>query len=104
MDTEETFFPDSVRRTEARIGVLRVLIYRHARTHNLLPERLEPLVEPLRGEGVTLIDTWGRLMAYSRTGDGYEIRSAGRDGLMKTGDDIVGTGDGRSMPVYDLSD
>ena len=104
VDTEDTLFPELVRRTEARIGVLRVLIYRHVRSHNLLPERLEPLVEPLKGEGVTLMDAWGRRMAYSRTEAGYEIRSAGKDGLMKSDDDIVGTGDGRNMPQYDLFD
>lgn len=104
VDTEETFYPDSVRRTEARIGVLRVLIYRHVRTHDVLPERLESLAETNQREGVTLRDAWGRPMVYSRTGEWYEIRSAGKDGVMQTGDDIVGTGTGRSMPQYNLSD
>lgn len=33
-------------------------------------------------------DEWGRVFRYQRKGKGFEIRSAGRDGIFETADDI----------------
>jgi hypothetical protein len=33
-------------------------------------------------------DEWGRAFRYQRKGRGFEIRSAGRDGIFNTADDI----------------
>jgi general secretion pathway protein G len=44
----------------------------------------------LQGGSAALADSWGNVFAYSYKGSGlFEVRSAGPDGQMNTGDDLL---------------
>ena len=89
---EETLFPDALQRTQHRLAILRDLIYRHSRVTGMLPDRLEPIVQPYKQEGATLLDAWNRPVVYTRRDKEYELRSAGKDGVLNSDDDIVQSG------------
>lgn len=89
---EETLFPDSIQRTQHRFAILRDLIYRHSRVTGMLPDHLEPIVQPFKKEGATLLDAWNRPVVYTRRDKEYELRSAGMDGVLNTDDDLVQSG------------
>ena len=53
------------------------------------PDRLQALIDPMDPiEKRQILDSWGRLYIYRRTGSSFELSSAGKDGIPQTEDDI----------------
>jgi hypothetical protein len=88
-DTEMDVFPDPRERTQLRIENFYRFIREYRRDHGKLPERLEESLPPRGSLVVDRVDAWDHEFRYARRGEGYEIRSAGPDGIFGTDDDIV---------------
>jgi hypothetical protein len=87
---------DTVRVAIARLAGLVRTTDQVGRSEGVLPQTL---ADPHAAPGYSGRDPWGRPLRYSAAGRAFEIRSAGPDGMMDTGDDIVAIGRlGRSIP------
>lgn len=85
---------DSVLATALRLVGHVSLIDSVGRVRGTLPQRLEEAVPP-----GWLRDVFGNPLEYSTAGPEFTVRSAGRDGMQATADDILVTGRlGRSVP------
>lgn len=87
---------DSLSMAHARLSALVRTVDRVGRKTATLPATLDAIrSEP----GVVLVDPWGRSFVYSVSERDFAIRSAGRDGIVETEDDVEATGHlGRAMP------
>jgi hypothetical protein len=66
------------------------------RTSGSLPPALPPV---LGGPEASGTDPWGRRVRYTPQGLGFELRSAGPDGVLENEDDVVAVGRvGRNLP------
>jgi Type II secretion system (T2SS), protein G len=77
---------------DARAGALAAqlveALHLYRATYGTYPSTLDKLRTEWRG--LDLVDPWGRAFEYSVHVDGsVGVRSAGRDGMMKTADDIT---------------
>lgn len=89
-DTEEMLIPNPIERTENRLYIVRTYLIRCFRRTNRLPEHFTECLPPRQSISHPLDkDSWGKGIVYSRTGDRFELRSAGPDGRLRTSDDLV---------------
>ena len=86
---------DDMREAEFQLWTIESAVDMHWLRHKQLPEDLEALTKPHEGAPAPLLDAvpldpWGNAYRY-RVIDrrSFELRSAGRDGVMETPDDIV---------------
>jgi hypothetical protein len=73
-----------------------VTLYHHRR--GSLPAHLDDLVDAGFTPYLGKLDEWGESIAYVRSDGDFELRSAGQDRQLNTGDDIVVRGFDRTLP------
>lgn len=89
--------PSSIPAAVAQLGELVHLIDHYARPRGRLPSSLGPVIEGFSASSDR--DPWGRPLRYRADEARFELRSAGADGRLDTGDDIVALGRlGRNLP------
>jgi hypothetical protein len=82
-------------------GLVRLVYYvdQYSRGQGALPAVLEPVLSAYPRAREQERDVWGRGVQYRVRGEDYELRSAGKDGIFATRDDIVVQGQmGRNIP------
>lgn len=90
-ESDVALFPDPTARTEHRLQVVKLAIEQFVQNRGRQPASLEELSsgaktfrqEPRREDG------WGRPISYRSLVNGYQLMSAGKDGVPNTADDIV---------------
>lgn len=92
-DSEEMLHPDPGVRTWNRLWALRNWIRRYTNSHGELPTTLHEVLGPEPGPIDLLRDGWGNVILYSLDQGVYELRSAGRDRILRTSDDMFATAD-----------
>lgn len=76
-------------RARAEMAELGRAVEGYAVDSGTLPPTLEAVVQRLPPDLVTLRDPWGQAYVYEPAGLGFRLVSAGADGRMGTGDDLV---------------
>jgi hypothetical protein len=93
-DTDEMVFTDPVDLTHVRLVRLHWFIRDgESRTGELPPSLKHVLPQAMDAQSKVqmLRDGWDRPFRYRRSGDDFEIRSAGPDGRFESADDVVAT-------------
>lgn len=80
-----SFQQDAIIRLEALQGWL----YRYQQRHGKLPATLDEFAPTRTRESDLRYDPWQHLVRFRVAGEGYEIRSAGEDGVFLNADDII---------------
>ena len=82
--------------TEARVAATRTSISAIESAAKLFeirsgkyPDSIDQMIQEKLLDNKSLNDSFGVPFQYKKTGDGFEIRSAGPDGNMNTADDIL---------------
>lgn len=82
--------------TVGRIGFIDGILRSYRNAHGALPVELSEILPEVTGLPVRdgmFVDAWGNGIEYERGGGGeFLLRSAGEDGRMGTGDDVVRRG------------
>lgn len=95
-DTEDVVFRDPRDRTNLRMHLLQTYIDSLG-SLGQLPSTVQELTSDLvRDHRANLrVDAWDRPFTFTRSGEGYEVRSAGPDGNVGTADDLTLQGKAR---------
>lgn len=88
VDTDEALFPAPASLTNHRIDVLSIVVDQMKQSTGMYPAALEE-VDTKNCRSNRRCDGWGHPIKYTRTATGYELRSAGPDGVVGNADDIV---------------
>lgn len=80
-----SFQQDAIIRLEALQGWL----YRYQQRYGKLPATLDDFAPTRAHESDLRYDPWQHLVRFRVAGEGYEIRSAGEDGVFSNADDII---------------
>ena len=82
-----------------RLSMLQQRIFRYEQNEGRLPASVEEIVPNVDPELNLRLDPWRHPVMFRVSGVGYELRSAGDDGVLQTDDDIAVWGArGRQQP------
>lgn len=80
---------DSIATTHTRLKSLQLLISLYRDRRGEFPDNIQELEQAGLRPFLGVVDAWGRPIRYTRTESDVELRSAGPDGEIGTGDDLV---------------
>ena len=96
MNTQGMTTEARIRTTQSSIKAIETAISTYEIRNGKYPDSLDQLTVVEQGSVVAaplkkahLVDSFGNPFGYKRTGNSFEIRSAGPDGQMNTADDIT---------------
>jgi hypothetical protein len=92
-ETEQHYWPDPVAREEYRLSMLAERLGAHMREGHPFPSSVGEFAGPVpEVPWLSTCDPWGHRVRLGRQEREFELRSAGRDGVFGTADDLVKTG------------
>lgn len=89
-ETEDTMYPEPEARTRFRMRMLQTRIRLYSDSTGSLPPTIEVVAAglPEKGRQQLTHDAWGEQFEYEREGGRFSLRSAGKDRVRGTADDL----------------